>query len=139
MKKLLSTKSCLIILCMDGKEEEVNIVCLQLKCTVESSVVTQPYDLVHPKLDTRISVLCSSVRPFAVRHACTTPPEFWNGLDWRALVESCPLNIGKLLGYHFFLFFLWKKKFNKKMKKSIFLRFFDIFSEVWIFYHFWQF
>ena len=26
------------------------------------------------------------------------PPEIWNGLDWRALVESCPPNIGKLRG-----------------------------------------
>ena len=35
------------------------------------------------------SVLC---------HAQGTPPGFWNGLDWRALVESRPPNIGKLRG-----------------------------------------
>ena len=31
-----------------------------------------------------------------LRHARITPPGFGNGLDWRALVESRPPNIGKL-------------------------------------------
>ena len=38
-----------------------------------------------------------------LRHAQTTPPVFWNGLDWRALVESRIPNIGKLRGQHCFL------------------------------------
>ena len=37
----------------------------------------------YPKLDTRISF----VRSF-VCHTQGTPPGFWNGLDWRALVED---------------------------------------------------
>ena len=41
----------------------------------------------NSKLDTRISFVC---------HARITPPEIWNRLDWRALVESRPPNIGKL-------------------------------------------
>ena len=36
--------------------------------------------------------------PSVLRHARTTPPEFWNGLDWRALVEDKIPNIGKLRG-----------------------------------------
>ena len=49
----------------------------------------------NPKLDTRISF----VRLF--------------GLDWRALVDLCPPNIGKLRGEHFF-FFGEKISFVKK-------------------------
>ena len=52
---------------------------------------------------TRISVLCP---PDFVCHAQGTPPEIWNGLDWSALVESRPPNIGKLSGWHFFLSFV---------------------------------
>ena len=37
-----------------------------------------------------------------VRHAQGTPPGFCNGLEWRALVELSPPNIGKLRGQHFF-------------------------------------
>ena len=48
----------------------------------------------NPILDTRISV-CSCVRVF-VCNAQGTPPGFWNGVDWRALVESRPPYIGKL-------------------------------------------
>ena len=47
----------------------------------------------YPILDTRIS----SIHPF-VHNAQGTPPEIWNGLDWTALVESRPPNIGKLRG-----------------------------------------
>ena len=43
------------------------------------------------------SFVRSSVRP-CVCNAQTTPPGFWNGVDWRALVESRPPNIGKLRG-----------------------------------------
>ena len=65
---------------------------------------------IYPILDTRIFV-----HPFVLRHACTTPPEIWNGLDWRALVELRPPYIGKLRGLHFFslfillIYFCWKK------------------------------
>ena len=38
----------------------------------------------NPILDTRISVCPSSV----LLHAQTTSPGFWNGVDWRALVED---------------------------------------------------
>ena len=38
------------------------------------------------------------VRPSFVCHAQGTPPGFWNGVDWRALVQSRPPNIGKLRG-----------------------------------------
>ena len=31
-------------------------------------------------------------RPLSVRHAKGTPPEIWNGVDWRALVKSRPPN-----------------------------------------------
>ena len=50
----------------------------------------------YPILDTRISV-CSSVR-----HAQTTSPGFWNGVDWRALVKSCPPNIGEVPSCYYF-------------------------------------
>ena len=63
----------------------------------------------NPKLDTRISF----VRPSFVllRHTRTTPPEIFNGLDWRALVESRPPNIQRIaffltiifVGNYFFL------------------------------------
>ena len=50
----------------------------------------------YPILDTKISF----VRPlsFVLCHARTTPPEIWNRLDWRALVELCPPIIEKLRG-----------------------------------------
>ena len=35
----------------------------------------------------------------------TPPPEFCNGLDWRALIKLRPPNIGKLREYRFFFFF----------------------------------
>ena len=47
----------------------------------------------NPILYTRISSGRSSIR-----HVQGTPPGFWNGLDWRALVETRPPNIGKLRG-----------------------------------------
>ena len=49
---------------------------------------------------------------FVLRHAQGTPPGFWNGMDWRALVESRPPNIGKLRGKHFFF---WQKKYIFKI------------------------
>ena len=53
-------------------------------------------------------------------------PGFWNGLNWRALAESGPPNIGKLRGYNFFgIFFFFF--LNYFWKKSDFLRFFEIF------------
>ena len=62
-----------------------------------------------PILDTRISFVCL----FGLRQTQGTPPGFWNGLDWRALVKLHPLNIGKLGGWYFFsfLFFCDKKLF----------------------------
>ena len=52
----------------------------------------------NPKLDTRISFFFFFFFVL-LRRARTTPsPEIWNGLDWRALVESRPPNIGKLRG-----------------------------------------
>ena len=39
----------------------------------------------NPILDKRISGLCLFVRR---RHAQTPSPGFWNGVDWRALVED---------------------------------------------------
>ena len=48
----------------------------------------------NPKLGFPSSVL----RPSSVCHVRTTPPKIWNGIDWRALVESHPPNIGKLRG-----------------------------------------
>ena len=68
----------------------------------------------HPKLDTRIPFVCSS---FVLRHAQGTPPEIWNGLDWRALVKSRAPNIGKLRGWHFFCY---QKKIEKKWVFEIF-------------------
>ena len=55
------------------------------------------YGIFHqPKWDTRISVRPSS---FVLCHAQETPPGFWNGVDWRALVESRPFGIfGLFLG-----------------------------------------
>ena len=53
------------------------------KCQIVSSFCW-PFGI----LDTRISSVRSSVR-----HACTTPPEIWNGLNWRALVELRSPNI----------------------------------------------
>ena len=41
-------------------------------------------------------------RPPSVCNAQGTPHGFWNGVDWRALVESRPPYIGKLRGWHFF-------------------------------------
>ena len=42
--------------------------------------------------------------PFVLllRHARTTPPGFWNGLDWRALVEDSSPQLAKLKKKHFF-------------------------------------
>ena len=89
----------------------------------------------NPKLDTRISFFFFFFFVL-LRHAQGTPPEIWNGLDWRALVGSRPPNIGKLRGYHFILFNFFGKKINKiKLKKSEFLRFFGIFG---FFDHFWR-
>ena len=51
------------------------------------------------------------------------PPGFWKGLDWRALGESCPPNIGKLK----------LKKLNKKVI------FWDFFSAILIFWPFFTF
>ena len=52
--------------------------------------------IINPILDTRISFVLLLL--LLLRHAQGTPPGFRNGLDWRALVESCPPNIGKLRG-----------------------------------------
>ena len=46
----------------------------------------------YPKLDKKISFFFLIL----LRHAQGTPPEIWNVLDWRALVESHPPNIRKL-------------------------------------------
>ena len=37
-----------------------------------------------------------------LRQTCATPPEIWDGVDWRALVELRTPDIGKLRGCHFF-------------------------------------
>ena len=37
-----------------------------------------------------------------LHQARTTPPRFWKGLDWRALVEPLPPYIWKLIELHFF-------------------------------------
>ena len=42
---------------------------------------------VYILLDTRISVCPVSVCPSVLRDPQGTPPEFWNGLDWKGLVE----------------------------------------------------
>ena len=70
--------------------------CVQSVQGVES--VHSVKSVQNPILVTRIS--CSSVLrpPSSVRHARTTPPKIWNGLDWRALVKSRHPNIGKLRG-----------------------------------------
>ena len=58
-------------------------------------------------LDTRMSSVLS---PYCSGY----PPGVCNGRDWRALVESCPPNVGKLRKKVFFsLFFLQKKKILK--------------------------
>ena len=41
-------------------------------------------EIIHPILDTRISVRPS----VGLRNAQGTPPEICNGVDWRALVED---------------------------------------------------
>ena len=91
----------------------------------------------NPKLDTRISFVCPLF--VLLRHTRTTPPEIFNGLDWRALVESRPPNIqriafffgnyffGNYFFYNYFLFFL----FLRFLK--IFLRFLNFLT---IFYYF---
>ena len=47
--------------------------------------------LFNPILERRSAVLL-----LLLCHAQGTPPGFWNGVDWRALVESHPPYIGKL-------------------------------------------
>ena len=42
---------------------------------------------------------------FRLLKAQGTPPGFWNGVYWRALVELRPPNIGKLRGQRFLCFF----------------------------------
>ena len=81
------------------------------------------------------------LRPSSVINAKGNPPEIWNGVDWRGLVESRPPNIRKLLREHFFspIFFSFFKNFFFKEKKSNFLRFFKIFKIFGFFDHFWQF
>ena len=77
----------------------------------------------YPILDTRISF----VRPSPPPSRSGYPPDFCNRLDWRALVELSPPNIGKLRGYNFFV--CAKKIFSK----------FQIFWKKWIFEIFWNF
>ena len=48
----------------------------------------------YPILDARIS----SVLLLLLRHTQGTPPGFCNGMDWRALLELRPPNIGQLRG-----------------------------------------
>ena len=86
------------LLCHTAKSVTQSTVSHSQLCHTVNSV-TQPtlsQGQWYPILDTRISVL---------RHTQGTPPGFWNGLDWRALVESHPPHIGKLRGQHFFSFF----------------------------------
>ena len=87
----------------------------------------------NPILNMRISV-CRSSSP-SVRFVLTPPPpEIWNRLDWRALVESCPPNIRKLRIAVFAEIFFQSKYFLKKEKD--FLRFFKIFWFLTIFDNF---
>ena len=60
-----------------------------------------------------------------------TPPGFWNGVDWRALVESCPSNIRKLRGPHFFSLFFVDFFLQKKSLKKVFFWDFSRFSYFW--------
>ena len=55
----------------------------------------------------------------------TLPPGFWNGLDWKDLIEACPPNIGKLRGWHFFLHFFSSILDIKKCFFEIFPDFFS--------------
>ena len=89
--------------------------------------------VLYPTLDTRISFVHSFV--LLLRHARTTPPGFWNGLDWRALVESCPPNIGKLRGKHFVFLAFFFPYFFLFFEKVIFLDFL-IFWVFWPFFNF---
>ena len=68
--------------------------------------ILSPLHWTNPKLDTRISVLRSD----SVRLAQSTPPGFWNGLDWRFFLD-------------FFKFFL-------------IFRFLIFFLNIWIFFGF---
>ena len=43
------------------------------------------------------------------------PPGFWNGLDWRALVNNLSPQMAKLREYHFF----WKRKNNLEGEKIV--------------------
>ena len=94
------------------------------------------YILNWPK-DPQLHMRISFVLLLLLHHARTTPPEIWKGLDWRALVGSCPPNIGKLRGYYFFP---RKKKtvfknFRFFEEKNLFLRFFQIFWHLTIFHN----
>ena len=68
---------------------------------------------------------------FVLRQAQGTPSGFWKGMDWRALVESRPPNIGKLEDSIFFLLLFFSEFFLLLqfllLKKSDFLSFFEIF------------
>ena len=61
-----------------------------------SFVKTQPRRG-NPILERRSTVLLLLLL-LLLRHAQVTSPGFWNGVDWRALVESRPPNIEKLRG-----------------------------------------
>ena len=61
-----------------------------------SFVKTQPRRG-NPILERR-STLLLLLLLLLLRHAQVTSPGFWNGVDWRALVESRPPNIEKLRG-----------------------------------------
>ena len=93
----------------------------------------------NPKLDTRISffvLLCPTLSCFVLlRHPQGTPPEIWNGLDWRAP------NIGffwpflTIFGFRIFLWTFW-------IFFGFFgyiLDFFRIFLDFWIFWILWIF
>ena len=61
---------------------------------------------------------------FGLGHACASPPGFWNGVDWRALVEDYPPRLVKLIKLFFFCFFGKKNSFKFQIfwrKKIIFL------------------
>ena len=69
----------------------------------------------HPILEGGSTVLLLLLL-LLLRHAQATPPEFWNGLNRRALVELFSPNIGQLRESHFcqhffihIFFLIWKK------------------------------
>ena len=79
---------------------------------------------IYPILERGSAVLLLLLLLLLLRHAQGTPPGFWNGVDWRAMVEDKSPQLAELTEKHFFLAIFLVSCHFFLMKKSDFLRVF---------------